>query len=147
MVTLRRPPPTPKPDSARIAVALGLPPGIVNQDGELDPSRDTVGKVVNVIKSWFAAQDNDQWLLILDNYDNVKDVNIDDFLNPGSSGSILITSRSRDTYQIGKGYEVQDVTEDEALEILRKSADRDLASFQKGTHSPPHSNASRHQEP
>ena len=129
-----------KPDNSQIALALGLPPDVVNQNGELDASRDTTGNVVNAIKSWFAAEDNNRWLLILDNYDDVRNVNIDDFLHPWSSGSILITSRSRDTCQIGKGHEVQEVTEDEALEILRRSAHRDVASFRKGMLSSPHSN-------
>ena len=129
-----------KPDSAQVAVALGLPPDIVDQNGELNLSRDrdTMGIVVNAIKSWFAAEDNNQWLLIIDNYDDPGNVNIFDFLHASSSGSILITSRSRDTCEIGEGLEVQEVTEDEALEMLRRSAQRDIASFQKGMYSPPH---------
>ena len=121
-----------RPEIAQIAIALGLPPDIVNQNGEVDASRDTMGNVVNAIKSWFAAEDNNRWLLILDNYDDVRNVNIDDFLDPSSSGSILITSRSRDTSRIGQEHEVQEVTEGEALEILRRSAHRDMASFSKG---------------
>ena len=125
-----------RPDIAQIAIALGLPPDIVNQNGEVDASRDTTGNVANAIKSWFAAEDNNRWLLVLDNYDDVRNVNIDDFLDQSSSGSILITSRSRDTCRIGQEHEVQEVTEDEALEILRRSAHRDIASFRKGMYSP-----------
>ena len=125
----------PKPDSTSIAVALGLPPGVVNRNGELNTSGDITGIVVKAITSWFAAEDNHRWLLIFDNYDDLRNVNIFDFLHPGSSGSILITSRSRDTCHIGEGLEVQEVAEAEALEILRKSAHRDKASFQKGMHS------------
>ena len=83
---------------------------------------------------WFAAENNNQWLLIIDNYDDMS-VNIYDFLHPRSLGSILITSRSRDTRRIGKALEVQEVTQDEALEILRRSAHMDMASFQEGMHS------------
>ena len=93
-------------------------------------------------ESWFAAEDNNKWLLIFDNYDDLKNVDIYDFLDPSSSGSILITSRSRDTGRIGKELEIQDVAEDEALEILRKSARRDTDLFEKGKH-PPCSNTSR----
>ena len=130
-----------KPDNSRTAVALGLPPDIVGRNGELNVSRDTMG-IVKAIKSWFAAEDNNQWLLIIDNYDDLGNVNIYDFLHPNSSGSILITSRSRDTRRIGKELEVLEVAEEEALEILRKSAHRDIVSFQKGMHLPvPHSSA------
>ena len=114
---------------------LVLPQGVVDQNGELNESRDVTGTVVNAITSWFAAEGNNQWLLIIDNYDDLRNVNIYDFLHPSSSGSILITSRSRDTRRVGNGLEVQEVTEEEALEILRKSAHMDLASFQKGMHS------------
>ena len=129
-----------KLDNARIAVALGLPPDIVGQNGELNVSRDTTEIVVNAVKSWFATEDNNRWLLIIDNYDDLGNVNIFDFLHPSSSGSIIVTSRSRDTRRIGKELEVQEVAEEEALEILRKSAHRDMVSFQKGMHlSLPHS--------
>ena len=126
---------SPKPDSASIAAALGLPPDSLNRNGELNTSGGITEIVVKAITSWFAAEDNNGWLLIFDNYDDLRNVNIFDFLHPGSSGSILITSRSRDICHIGKGLEVQEVIEDEALEILRTSARRDRASFRKGMHS------------
>ena len=130
------------PDNSQIAKELGLPPGVVDQNGNLTTSRDNTEAIVNAIIAWFAAEDNNKWLLIIDNYDDLRNVNILDFLPPTSSGSILITSRSRDTGRVGTELEVQEVIEDEALEILRKSAHRDMASFQEGMHSP-HSNASR----
>ena len=136
------------PDNTQIAVLLGLPPDIINQHGELDISRNITETVVNAMISWFAAKDNNRWLLIIDNYDDLKNVNIYDFLHPGSSGSILITSRCRDTCRIGKELEVQEVAEEEALEILRKSAHRDMATFQKGMHSNSIAlNASRRPQP
>ena len=122
-------------DSARIAAALGLPPDAVDQNGELKVSQDNTGIVVNAIMSWFAAEDN-QWLLIIDNYDDSRNVQIFDFLRRSSSGSILITSQSQDTCNIGKALEVQEVTECEALEMLRKSADMDMACFETGINLP-----------
>ena len=123
-----------KPENAQIAAALGLPPDAVDQCGKLTASRDITEIIVNAIIGWFAAKDNNQWLLIIDNYDDMS-VNIYDFLHSRSSGSILITSRSRDTRRIGNALEVQEVTQDEALEILRKSAHMDMASFQEGMRS------------
>ena len=122
-----------KPENAQIAAALGLPPDVVDQNGELTTSTDITEIVVNAIIGWFAAENNNRWLLIIDNYDDMS-VNIYDFLHPRSMGSILITSRSRDTRRIGKALEVQEVTQDQALEILRKSAHMDMASFQEGMH-------------
>ena len=125
-----------KPDNSQIAEALRLPPSAVDQNGKLTASKDATEIIVNAVIAWLAAEDNNRWLLIIDNYDDVRSVNIHDFLHPSSSGSILITSRSRDTGRVGKELEVQEATDDEALEILRKSARRDMASFQKGMHSP-----------
>ena len=124
-----------KPDNAQIAGALGLPPDVIDQNGKLTASRDVTDIAITSIIDWFAAEENNQWLLIIDNYDDLRNVDIFDFLHPSSSGSILITSRSRDACRIGKTLEVQAVTEYEALEILRKSSDKDMASFQKGMHS------------
>ena len=124
-----------KPNNSQIAEALRLPPSVVDHNGKLTTSNDNTEIVVNAVIAWFAAEGNNRWLLIIDNYDDLKNVNIHDFLPPSSSGSILITSRSRDTGRVGNELEVQEVTEDEALEILRKSARRDMVSFQKGMHS------------
>ena len=49
-----------KPDSASIAVALGLPPSAVNKDGELNASGNITATVKAMI-SWFAAEDNNRW--------------------------------------------------------------------------------------
>ena len=123
-----------KPDNAQMAAALGLPPNVVDQNGKLTTSRDIAEIIVKAIVGWFAAENNNQWLLIIDNYDDMS-VNIYDFLHPRSLGSILITSRSQDTRRIGKALEVQEVTQDEALEILRKSAHTDIPSFQESMNS------------
>ena len=124
-----------KPGNTEIAAALGLPPGVVDRNGKFITSGDITKSVVNAVIEWFSAEDNNQWLLIIDNYDDLRNVDIYEFLPPSSSGSILITSRSRDTCRVGKAIEVQEVTENEALEILRKSSDKDMASFQNGMRS------------
>lgn len=65
-----------KPGHARVAVALGQPPDIVDQNGKLTASRDITGSVANAVIVWFAAQDNNRWLLIIDNYEGLRNVNI-----------------------------------------------------------------------
>ena len=75
-----------KPENAQIAAALGLPPDVVDQTGKLATSRDIMETVVNAIIAWFAAEDNNRWLLIIDNYDDLRNVNIYDFLHPSSLG-------------------------------------------------------------
>lgn len=48
----------------------------------------------NLLKSWMLTPGNEDWLLILDNFDDIR-VKIDRFLPIGASGSVLITTRDR----------------------------------------------------
>ena len=95
-----------KPDNAQIAAALGLPPDVVDRNGKLVMSKDII-EIVNAVIEWFAVEDNNQWLLVIDNYDDLTNVKIYEFLHSNSSGSILITNWSRDSCRIGKALEVQ----------------------------------------
>ena len=47
---------------------------------------------VNLLRSWMLTPGNEDWLLVLDNFDDIR-VKIDDFLPTGASGSVLITTR------------------------------------------------------
>ena len=67
-----------KPDNVQIAGALGLPPD-VDQNGKLTMSRDVTDIAINAVIAWFAAEENNQWLLIIGNYDDLRNMNIFDF--------------------------------------------------------------------
>lgn len=47
-----------------------------------------------LLKEWMASSDHEEWLLVLDNYDNVQ-LDIRDSLPTEGAGSILVTSRDR----------------------------------------------------
>ena len=49
---------------------------------------------VNLLKSLMLTPGHEDWLLVLDNYDDIR-VKIDGFLPIGASGSVLITTRDR----------------------------------------------------
>ena len=49
---------------------------------------------VDLLKSWMLTPGHEDWLLVLDNFDDIQ-VKIDHFLPIGASGSVLITSRDR----------------------------------------------------
>lgn len=49
---------------------------------------------VALVKEWMTTPGNEDWLLILDNFDDVK-INIGRFLPIGATGSVLITTRDR----------------------------------------------------
>jgi hypothetical protein len=120
-----------QPDYHRIAAALGLPPNVVTETGLVRASEDAIMEVVTAVKGWLTAEDNQRWLIILDNHDDLK-VDIMDYLPPSLSGSVIITSRVSDSARLGDSLEVVGVQEDDAIEILRKSARIDLASFETG---------------
>ena len=49
---------------------------------------------VDILKSWMLSPGHEDWLLVLDNFDDIT-VKIDRFLPTGASGSVLITTRDR----------------------------------------------------
>ena len=48
----------------------------------------------DLLKSWMLTPEHEDWLLILDNFDNIQ-VKVDPFLPVGASGSVLITTKDR----------------------------------------------------
>lgn len=49
---------------------------------------------VDLLKSWMLMPGHEDWLLVLDNFDDIR-VEVDGFLPVGASGSVLITTRDR----------------------------------------------------
>jgi hypothetical protein len=119
------------PDYAAIATGLGIPPNTVNPSGQITAS-DTATDVIEAVKRWFCTKDNPRWLLIVDNYDDIQNIDIRDYLPHCFHGHILVTSRARDSSRLGQGLEVVEVEPDDGLEILRKSAQYDPAIFKHG---------------
>lgn len=123
-----------KPDYISIATILGLAPDDINLKGQLKTSADSAERIVDAVKSWLttAARESYQWLLIIDNYDDLETVGLQDFLPTNSPGSIIITTRSRDARRLGSDIEVAEVEHEDAVEILRKSARTEMVDFDRG---------------
>jgi hypothetical protein len=117
------------PDYHRIAIALGLPPHTMTEAGQVSSSPETIEDVVGAVKRWLANIDNKRWLMIMDNHDDLK-VDVGKYLPSSSSGHILITSRVPESARLGDGLELGGIREEDAIEILRKSARRDWTSFE-----------------
>ena len=49
---------------------------------------------VDLLKGWMLTPGHEDWLLVLDNFDDIQ-VKVDHFLPVGASGSVLITTRDR----------------------------------------------------
>ena len=52
---------------------------------------------VDLLKNWMLSPGHEDWLLVLDNFDDIE-VKIDRFLPIGASGSVLITTRDRNVF-------------------------------------------------
>lgn len=125
-----------KPDYAWIAAILGMPPSAIDEEGRLTAFKSTdIKPVIDALKSWFADQGNSRWLLVVDNYDDLENVHIADFLPTNSelSGKVIITSRAHGSRRLGKYLEIEEVLLEDGIEILRKSAGTEVGVFDRGT--------------
>ncbi|KAJ7624862.1 P-loop containing nucleoside triphosphate hydrolase protein [Roridomyces roridus] len=71
---------------------------------------------------WLSTQTHVDWLLVFDNTDD-PNINLNNFLPHCNHGNILITSRNPGlSVYAGEQYQVADMQEDEAMELLLESA-------------------------
>lgn len=118
------------PDYCRIATMLRLPANAVDQAGHLVPPID-MKPIIEVVKSWLVNKENQKWLMIVDNYDNLETIKVTDFL-PNSSSSIIITSRTQRSRRLGSSFELDVILLENGIEILRKSAGTRIEQFANG---------------
>jgi len=93
-----------------IASTLGLR-GLLNPDGEIASNEAAEVRVTAAVKEWLGAQHNEQWLLVLDNYDDVDAVNIHRILPTCDNGNVIITSRKSNLQALGKKVLVDEINE------------------------------------
>jgi tetratricopeptide (TPR) repeat protein len=101
-----------------IATALNL------VDASVDSS-----EIVSAVLAWFGAHGN--WLLVVDNADDVKV--LQSFLPSLCGGHILVTSRSRNTQDVGilHPIEVPELTVNEASKFLLRRIGRSVFDIQE----------------
>ncbi|KAJ7921622.1 hypothetical protein B0H13DRAFT_2267777 [Mycena leptocephala] len=78
---------------------------------------------------WFAAKP-EPWLLLFDNADDPK-IDLNKFLPKCNHGNIVITSRNPGLRGYGQYFQVSDMDETEAIELLLKCASQDTSSAKK----------------
>ncbi|KAI5842037.1 hypothetical protein BZA05DRAFT_208713 [Tricharina praecox] len=106
-----------------IASMLGLR-GFLGLDGEVS-SEAAAGQVTGALKKWLATKGNENWLLILDNYDDVDAVDIHLVLPTCDTGNVIITSRKSDLKMLGIPVAVDDIDKYSGMELFMKSANID----------------------
>lgn len=119
-----------RPNYSWIATMLRLPEDGIDERGQLVATTD-MKPIIQAVKSWLANEQNQKWLIIVDNYDDLEAVNIADFL-PLSTGYVIITSRAQQSHGFGSSFELDVVSLEDGIEILRKSAGTNAEEFPKG---------------
>jgi hypothetical protein len=99
---------------------LVLPEG---DDPDLDQSPSSQQKAVMAVMTWLRQKSS--WLLIIDNADNLKEINIKSYFPTTTQGHIIITSRNRQSIAFGLGIELGEMDAEEAKELLLARAGLD----------------------
>lgn len=98
---------------AGLSRPLELPEG---DEPDLDQSPSSQQRAVTAVMTWL--QRNDKWLLVIDNADNLKEVNIKSYFPATSQGHLIITSRNRQAVGFGAGVELGEMDAEEAKKLL-----------------------------
>lgn len=113
------------PDFTQLGVRLGLS-GCIDQNGQLleTSSADsaTIGKAV---KYWLSNAENNGWLVVFDNHDDIETVAIEDFVPTVDFGKVIITTRRTEVKHLGKAVEVDEIGKGAGIQILLSSAGKD----------------------
>jgi hypothetical protein len=95
--------------------------GLLGQGGEISSDAAAEPRLAGAVKKWLAAKNNENWLLILDNYDD-DGVDIHLLLPTCDAGNVIITSRKSDLQRLGITVPVEDIDEESGMKLLMKSA-------------------------
>ena len=110
------------PDYHLIASKLGMP-GALDKKGNMSIDPSVMNEVMQAVRRWFAASENKDWLIVFDNYDDLKSFDINFYIPSCNHGAVIITSRRSDCAQQGRiGLEVNMMGELEAVQLLLQSA-------------------------
>jgi len=81
-------------DYADIAWRLRLPEAIRNKPESLvDSSGEEIA--IQAVKEWFTDHEEGDWLLIIDNADNLEGVDLEEYIPPTKRGHVIITSQDK----------------------------------------------------
>ncbi|KAI9893041.1 MAG: hypothetical protein M1814_000925 [Vezdaea aestivalis] len=102
-------------------------------------SKEELDKVVNHVLTWFNQDENNRWLLVLDNVDrdsspeanDPQSFDIDEFLPEADHGSVLITSRLQILGQYGNNRKIGRMSMSQGLGILHSKIGRSLEGLEK----------------
>ena len=111
-----------EPDYMEIGRLLGMA-GKVNAAGRCSvQQQEDEQNIVTAVKQWFNNEANTRWLLVFDNLDDLDSFDLNDYIPSGRHGTVIITSRRRESLQGRQGLEVSQMNDGEAERLLIQSA-------------------------
>ncbi|KAF8473485.1 hypothetical protein BDZ91DRAFT_714700 [Kalaharituber pfeilii] len=118
-----------EPDYKHIGSLLGMA-GKLDSVGLFSTEKpEEEQHVIKAVKKWLTAKQNDKWLLVFDNLDDLESFDINDYIPSCNFGTVIITSRRRGSTQGRRGLEVHQMQNHEAEKLLSTSAGLDLGSL------------------
>ncbi|KAE8336173.1 hypothetical protein BDV24DRAFT_178668 [Aspergillus arachidicola] len=85
-------------------------------------STPTADQAVKGVIDWLSQLENNEWLLIFDNIDDLDSFDIRSYMPSSLHGNILITSRRADVSGYWRSIEVEKMSDKEAKSLLAKSS-------------------------
>ena len=109
-------------DYTEIGRLLGIP-GKVNAEGRCSvQQQEDEQHIINAVKQWFNDEANTRWLLVFDNLDDLESFDLNDYIPSSRHGTVIITSRRRESLQGRQELEVLQMHDGEAEKLLIQSA-------------------------
>ncbi|KAF8474189.1 P-loop containing nucleoside triphosphate hydrolase protein [Kalaharituber pfeilii] len=111
-----------EPDFTYIGRLLGMA-GKLNQAGTFTVQQPGEEQhVVDAVKKWLTVKDNTKWLLVFDNLDDLESFDINNYIPSSPHGTVIITSKRRESVHGRRCLEVEQMEKTEAEELLFNSA-------------------------
>jgi hypothetical protein len=109
----------------RIAHQLGMA-SLINEEGQIDLVNCNTTSIVDAVKIWLNRNDNDNWIIIFDRFDDLESMDISQFFINTSNGSHIITSRRPESARLGRQIFLDGMSETECIALLSRSSQRTI---------------------
>ena len=75
-----------------------------------------------VVLDWLSKPQNNHWLIVFDNVDDIDSFDVREFFPSAPQGNIIITTRIREASRYGFGLIVEELSQNDAIRLLFKSS-------------------------
>ncbi|KAL7272577.1 hypothetical protein RUND412_004599 [Rhizina undulata] len=105
------------PDYQAISNSLGIP-GKLNSSGKITQS--ATGLAIEAVHTWLAEEENQGWLLLVDNHDKGEDEEYEKLIPTCDWGCVLVTTRLANLDRFADLVEIEDLGGKASLDLLLK---------------------------